>query len=60
MSKTHCNLKISFTVLDSDHLPDDMDYIEVTLELQGVLDAAVAAWYAERGKDLVSFEPMVF
>jgi len=46
-----------------EHLPlkdgEQMYADDVVQELRGVVIAAVSAWYQERGKDLLDFEPLI-
>jgi hypothetical protein len=63
MSKTHMTFNVGFTVHSVDNLPEknseQMYADDVAAELSDVVQAAVNAWYAERGHQLLACEPIV-
>jgi hypothetical protein len=63
MSRTHVTFNVGFTVHSPDHLPEkdgeQMYADDVAAELSDVVHAAVNAWYAERGHQLLACEPIV-
>lgn len=50
-------LRVTITSKDPDYLPDGMFHDQVLDEVVDVLRRALKAWYDERGKDLLVFEP---
>ncbi|GGR51619.1 hypothetical protein [Streptomyces roseolus] len=63
MSRELRHIKIAFTVDDPEHLPtnagEQMYADDVSAELADVVEAAVTAWYENRGKELLACEPLV-
>lgn len=63
MSKTHMQMTVGFTALDSDHLPqkdgEQMYADDVAEEINSVVTAALDEWYRRRGHELLACEPMV-
>lgn len=63
MSKTYMSFSVGFTSYDSDRLPEKdgerMYADDVAEELRDVVQAAVTAWYRQRGHQLLVCEPMV-
>ncbi|QFY09621.1 hypothetical protein GBF35_25850 [Nonomuraea phyllanthi] len=59
MSATITRWSFTATINDSDHLPEDVSYDEVTAEIEEVVTDALTAWYNERGHQLLACEPVV-
>lgn len=63
MSKEQRDLKVVFTVHSPDNLPSkdgkQMYADDVEAEVNDVVTAAIEAWYRQRGRELVTFEPLV-
>lgn len=63
MSKTYMSISVGFTAYDSDHLPEkngeQMYADDVADELSDIVQAAVTAWYEQRGHQLLACEPNV-
>ena len=63
MSKELRRIEIACTVHSSEHLPvkdgEQMYADDVIAELSDVVQAAVTAWYEQRGHDLLACEPDV-
>lgn len=63
MSKTHMQVTVSFTALDSDHLPrkngEQMYADDVAEEINSVVTVALDEWHRQRGRELLACEPMV-
>jgi hypothetical protein len=63
MSKTHMSFSVGFTALDPEDLPEkngeQMYADDVAAELSDAVQAAVTAWYEQRGQQLLACEPIV-
>lgn len=63
MSKERRGVEVSFTVLDCEDLPlkdgQTMYADDVEIEARDVVQAALTAWYQERGHQLLACEPLV-
>jgi hypothetical protein len=63
MSKTQLSVKVSFVVLDCEDLPpkdrEPMYADDVEAEVRDAVEAAMTVWYRERGRLLLSHEPLV-
>ncbi len=64
MSKEYRNLTLGFTVKDYEDLPldgdgDQMHADDVVDELADHLNYALKLWYAQRGHELLTSEPML-
>lgn len=61
MSREIRRIEIAITVSKPEHLPEkdgeQMYADDVVEELSAVIDAAVHAWYVERGHELIEFDP---
>ncbi|WP_433235464.1 hypothetical protein ACQPYK_25385 [Streptosporangium sp. CA-135522] len=59
MSATLTRWSLAATVNDSDHLPEDVSYDDVTAEIHDVVATALTAWYEQRGRRLLACEPII-
>lgn len=59
MGGTFYEIGIGLTVDRGENLPDGMDPDAVCAEVRRVVEAALDAWYDERGHELLRTEPIV-
>jgi len=63
VSKELRDIKVAFTVHSPDNLPlkdgEQMYADDVEVGLRDAVQAAVTAWHAQRGHELVTHEPIV-
>jgi hypothetical protein len=63
MSKTYMSFSVGFTAYPPDNLPEkdgeQMYADDVAEELSDIVQAAVTAWYEQRGHQLLACEPNV-
>lgn len=63
MSRTLRDIKVSFVVDRPEHLPEKngkpMFADDVVEEISDFIEQALTTWYAGRGQELLSSEPMI-
>lgn len=60
MSKTSMQLRVGITVHSMEHLPDGVDFDDVSDLVREVIRDALNEWYESgRGRDLLALEPEV-